>query len=148
MSIFLFKIFILPLRFPPLQLCCHTTHPLSSATPLTTGTSIQIHCDQKTSFGNDPVTTCCTLVFATFPVGFIRLLLEPHYKYLAMRKWCITNFTYINKEHLKIVVAEASDSTQTRSLLSTKKHVFSSVMISVDNTYCSIVTFTLVSENS
>lgn len=38
-----------------------------------------------------------------------------------MRKWCITNFTHINKERLKIVVAEACGSTQTRSLLSTNK---------------------------
>ena len=42
------------------------------------------------------VPTCCTLVFVTFPVGFIRLLLETHYKCLAVRKWCITNSTYIN----------------------------------------------------
>jgi len=38
-----------------------------------------------------------------------------------MRKWFITNFTYINKEYLKIVVAETCGSTQTRSLLSTNK---------------------------
>jgi hypothetical protein len=76
---------------------------------------------KKTSVGKTPVPTCCTLVFATFPVGFIRLLLEPHYKYLAMRKWFITNFTYINKEYLKIVVAEDCGCTQTRSLLSMNK---------------------------
>jgi len=100
--------------FPPLQLCCHTTRPISPATPLTTRTSIHIYGDKKTSVGKAPVPTCCTIVFAAFPVGFIRLLLEPHFKYLAMGKWRITNFFYLNKEHFKIVVAETCDSTQTR----------------------------------
>jgi len=50
-----------------------------------------------------------------------------------MRKWCITNFTYINKELLKIVVAEACGCTQTRSLLSRNKktHFFQPDEVSV-----------------